>query len=162
MSEPVPKTQQMIFSAQVIPELFHATPDSFQFLVNRDGTKFLRFYWDEVAKKLPPEQHQDSFGLNFFMRTPNARTSVILISLPEPTTPGEAYYIALVHRPYRRLLLVSDTTTVLVLESAPAKGEAPPTQLVEWSRKMQRFELKSGIPPVMEDFYRAVLDEIAE
>ncbi len=162
MNAPAVQTQAMIFTDQVIPELFHTTPDSFMFLIERDGTKFLRFYWDEAGKKLLPGQQEDSFGLNYFVRSPNARTQVVLITLPAPAVPGEAHYIALVHRPYRRLLMVSDTTTVLVLESSPPEDSDPPTRLVEWSRRLQRFELKRGIPPGLEEFYEAVLVEIAE
>ena len=155
-------TQQRIFAERVIPDLFHTTPDSFLFLVNRDGNKFLRFYWDEAGKKLAPTDLKDSFGLNYFIRSPNARTTVILLSLPQPTAPGEAHYIALAHRPYRRLLLVSDTTTILALESTAEAGPQPPTVLVEWSRRLQRFEHARAIPPDLESFYAAVLVELAE
>jgi hypothetical protein len=162
VSEPAVETQQIIFANRVIPDLFHSTPDSFQFLINRDGTKFLRFYWDEAGKKLNPDQLKDAFGLNYFIRKPNARSTVIILSLPEPSFPGEAYYIALIHRPYRQLLMVSDTTTIFTLERSEPQGEDPPTTLVEWSHRLQRYEVRRGIPPGLEEFYEAVVVEMAE
>jgi hypothetical protein len=46
------KTQQMVFVSEVLPSLFHDTPEQFIRLLARDGAKLLRFYWDEASKRL--------------------------------------------------------------------------------------------------------------
>ena len=144
--------------------MFHDLPAAFLKLLNRDGTRFLFFYWAQAAKQLPPEGRADPFGLNYVMRKPGPRAdfSLALVTLPQPASPGEAFYSALAHRPDRRLLLVSDTTAVFNLEMGESEGEAPPTVLVQWTRKGEREVARRGVNMALEEFYNAVLNELLE
>jgi hypothetical protein len=148
----------------VLPALFHDSPEAFLNLLNRDGTRFLNFYWAEAAKKLPEEQLADRFGLNYVIRKPGPRRDFILalITLPQPVNPGEAFYSALAYRPYRRMLLVSDTTAVFNLEMDEPNGETPQTCLVQWTRREVREVVRRGVEAGLEEFYREVLDELRE
>jgi hypothetical protein len=156
------QTQAQVFCAHWLAKLFHNTPEQLLRLLNRDGNKFLRFYWEQAGKDLPADQLRDSFGLNFVIREPAERTFIALVSLPEPQVAGDPYYIALIFRPNRRLFLVSDTTKMIVMEKAVEDGqkESTPT-LIEISRRFQRYSIHGeSVEPRLEDFYNAVLDEL--
>ena len=159
---PAARTQQEKFVDEVLVDLFHTQAAQFLALLQRDGTRFLRFYWDAAGKKFPAEEKIDSFGLNFFVRRPKPFVTVVLITLPKPRLHGEAYYAALVYRPQRTLLLVSDTTSVYSLEAVhPEEGEGQ-TALVEWTHRRQRLKLQTGIQPALEPFFQAVWKELGE
>ncbi len=156
------KTQQTAFIQDALTDLFHSSPESFLSLLNRDGTRFLRFYWDKVGEKFPPEQRRDSFGLNYVIRQPRASTTIGLITLPAPQVPGEAHYAAVVYRPHRRLLLVSDTTAFFALEALGEDEGLPRAELVEWTRRLERVKLKTLAVRGLEDFYNQVFEEVRE
>jgi hypothetical protein len=153
------KTQQMIFESEVLPSLFHSTPDQFFHYLERDGTKFLNFYWHEAGEKIDPSLHNNAFGLNYVIRNPTNRTSMALISLPEPCRELEAYFVALIHRPLRIIpfSFISDTTKVVALEYG---GEGPggaQSMLVEWTKRLAREKLgPPGQPLNLEGFYKEV------
>ncbi len=162
MSAQSADSQARIFCAKVLPSLFHHTPEHFLGLLHRDGTKFLRFYWDLAGKDLPAQLRSDVFGLNYVIRAPAQFTIIALISLPEPRTEGDTYYTALIYRPNRRLFFVSDTTKIISLEkTSPGDPSSPGTRMVEISRRLERETLRtSPVVPRLEDFYQAVLNEL--
>ena len=162
MSTTVQQSQQKDFANQALPELFHHTPDQFIFLLERDGTKFLRFYWDQVGKKLAQEQQISPFGLNFEIRQPLRGSKIALITLPKPHLEGEAYFEALIFRPHRvtTFFRVSDTTKVIALEyDFDSLGNERPL-VVEWDKKLHREPLRSISEVSKEEFFTAVLEEI--
>lgn len=163
MSTTVQRSQQIDFVAQALPDLFHTKPDQFLFLLGRDGTRFLCFYWDEVGKKITKDLHNNAFGLNFEIRRPRRAVTIALITLPKPGQEGEAYFVSLIHRPYRTHFIgVSDTTKVLSMESTcDSQGNERPL-LVEWTRKLRREPLCALSEPNLDNFYAAVLEEIKE
>jgi len=59
------KTHSMIFANEVLPSLFHSTPEAFLAYLQRDGNKFLQFYWHKAGEALPEDQRASSFGLNY-------------------------------------------------------------------------------------------------
>lgn len=164
MSENRIKTQQEAFVSEALPALFHATPEDFLLFLERDGNKFLRFYWDQAGSAPNVVKKENSFGLNHQVRQPFAHTTVVLISLPKPSQAPEAYYAALVYRPLRRspMLMVSDTTSVITLEAAEAGPEAAGTRLREWDKKLQCEDLGPGPQPKLEEFYRKVCEMVKD
>lgn len=155
------QSQSQIFCGYWLPTLFHNTPQHFLTLLNRDGNKFLRFYWDQSGKDLSPDLCRDPFGLNHIFREPVLNTLITIVALPEPQIDGETYYMGLIFRPNRRLFLVSDMTMVLGLEKSPSPEQDAGTQLIEISRRMVREKLRvEPIPPHQEDFYEAVLAQL--
>lgn len=158
-------TQQIEFVRQVLPSLFHADPERFLQFLSRDGTKFLRFFWDQAGKKLRAEQLNPVFGLNYEIRMPRAREGVALIRLPEPRMAGEAYFVALAYRPDRvtPFLRISDTTLVMALERVADEDDLQSgTLLVEYTRRQERLELGAGPQPMLDNFYQAVLKRMKE
>jgi hypothetical protein len=156
------KTQQMVFVSEVLPSLFHDTPEQFIRLLARDGNKFLRFYWDQAGKQFEESKRVSSFGLNYDLRKPGKNVGVVLITLPKPQVVSEAYFVALIYRPYRvtPILRISDITTVVALEYFLDKQGEPDTLLVEWTRKLMREEISKGPAPLLNEFYKAICDLI--
>jgi hypothetical protein len=152
------KTQQMIFESEVLPSLFHSTPDQFFRYLERDGTKFLNFYWHEAGEKLDAALHSQAFGLSYLVRKPTNRTTIALISLPEPCKELEAYFVALIYRPLRIIpfSFITDTTKVVALEYAGEGPDGAQAVLVEWTRRLGREKLSNERPLDLEGFYRAI------
>jgi hypothetical protein len=152
------KTQQMVFESEVLPSLFHSTPDQFFHYLERDGIKFLNFYWHEAGEKIDPSLHNQGFGMSYLVRRPTNRTTIALISLPEPCKELEAYFVALIHRPLRIIpfSFITDTTKVVALEYAGEGPDGAQAVLVEWNRHLGREKLSSERPLDLEGFYKAI------
>jgi len=153
-------TLSQTFSNTVLPQLFHSSPGQFMKLLDRDGTKFLSFYWEQAREKLPQSLRTSSFGLNFRMYNFEPRTMLALVTLPEPAVDGDAYYSALVFRPDRRILLVTDMTRVFNLERSPDEQGNPSTLLVQWTTRLQRVESVRGLPIEPQAFVDAVMQHL--
>lgn len=155
----VERTQQRVFVEEALTTLFHRTPEQFLGFLNRDGNVFLRFYWDRVGQNLKLSQKVIPYGLDFEFRKPERRATIALVTLPEPQVNREAYFVALIYRPYRvtPILMLSDTTKMIVLERRDEPAGEPATLLVEWTRRMEREVIGPGPPPVLKDFYRDVI-----
>ena len=152
------KTQSNLFTTEVLPSLFHGSPGQFVYYLERDGNKLLRFYWDEAGKKLAEEQRASSFGLNYMTRPLPRNSEIILITLPEPCEESEAYYVALIYQPYRRLPFfgVSDISRVVVLERTYDPDCNPSTRLVDIDRHLGKEIIGPGPAPEREAFLAAV------
>lgn len=157
------QSQSHNFCGKWLPSLFHNTPVLFLQYLTNDGNKFLRFYWDQAGKDLPEEQCRDAFGLNYTFREPEANTRITLVTLPEPQSPGDTYFVALIFRPNRRLIFVTDMTKVITLEKTDSiDPDSPPTRLVEIFRRDLEREVLSTDPvaPNLDEFYNAVLKQL--
>jgi hypothetical protein len=152
------KTQQMIFESEVLPSLFHSTPDQFFRYLERDGLKFLNFYWHTAGEKIGSSLQSQALGLTYLVRRPTNRTTIALISFPEPCKELEAYFVALIHRPLRIIpfSFVTDTTKVVALEYAGEGPEGAQAMLVEWTRHLGREKLSNEKPLDLEGFYKVV------
>ena len=157
--EDAPLTHSQIFANQVLPQLFHGAPAQVVKYLDQDGTKFLNFYWDNAAEKLHRGARASSFGLNFTIEEPAPRMYAAVITLPEPKIAGEAFYTALIYRPDRRILLVSDMTRVFTLERVDpaAEGGQPGTRLVQWTTHLERVEYPDVLEKRQSSFLAAVL-----
>jgi hypothetical protein len=155
---PPAKTQQSEFVSQVLPSLFHRTPEQFIRLLARDGNKFLRFYWDQAGADPAVGEKAATLGLNYDIREPFPHTQVVLITLPKPVVPTDAYFVALVYRPLRKTPFfgVSDTTKIIALETVGTAEGAQQTLLREWTKKMTSESLGAGPAPRLEAFYETI------
>lgn len=139
--ETTPLTHSQTFTNVVLPQLFHETPAQFMTLLNRDGTRFLEFYWNAAREQLPSALRANSFGLNFTFDEPDSHTQVALITLPKPVVDGESHFSALVFRPERRILLVSDMTRVFNLEQTTDENGNPAALVVQITSRLVRVEI---------------------
>jgi hypothetical protein len=158
------RTHQIVYFETALPSVFHQSPEEFLFYLERDGNKFLQFYWEQVGKSFSASGRGDAYGLNYFVRKPDKNVSIVVVLLPSPREAGEAYYEAFVYRPRRitPILRISDMTAVFALTMTSENGEAARTAIVERTRKDQSIEHGAGTQPVVEDFYQAVLGLIRD
>jgi hypothetical protein len=150
------QSRQVVFTTQVLPDLFHHSPEEFINLLASKGNDFLKFYWDIAAKNAIPETNPSLFGLNYDIRTFLKETTICLITLPKPAEEREAYFVALIYRPYRRtpFLGISDTTKVIALDLDSTQTNG--TFLREWDKHLLPDRLGAGPAPRLEDFYQTV------
>jgi YD repeat-containing protein len=152
-------TQNQLFCFQALPDLFHSTADQLIALLQRDGNKFLQFYWDEAGKRLRQDTKVIPFGLNYeFIELPKSRL-IIHIKLPVPILQGDARYLALLYRPDRVMLFgfLPDITKVLILVQTADEGIG---HLVEITRKLEPVRIRSNIPISKVKFLEVVKEEM--
>lgn len=154
--------QSQIFSNQVLPSLFHGTPAQFLQYLDRDGTKFLMFYWKIAGEKCATSMRRDSFGLNFSFHEPSPGTLITIIRLPEPVTEYDCYFSALIYRPSRRIFFVSDTTKVINLEKCSRSDFDTGTLMVEWNRHLRRETINISPRPIQEEFFKILIQVLRE
>jgi hypothetical protein len=153
-------SQQDVFVSKVVPTLFHSTPEEFVRFLERDGTKFLRFYWEQAGKDEQAHGRSSALGLNYDIRLPFPHTTVVLITLPRQTSARGTVFMAAIYRPMRRgpFLGVSDATKVISLDVTQEVDGKPVTALKEWTHKLVVEPLGPGPEPRLEEFYQAVCE----
>ncbi len=150
-------THSQLFTDQILPQLFHGAPAQLWKYLERDGTKFLNFYWDNAGENLPSNLRERPFGLNYVFREPFPRTYAAVITLPVPKCDGESYFTGLVYRPDRRILLVSDMTRLFTLEKVTNEDGSATGRLVQWTTHLERVEFPDPVEPLLNPFLDAVL-----
>ncbi|MBN2678226.1 MAG: hypothetical protein JXR32_09215 [Anaerolineaceae bacterium] len=158
------RSQAVIFQEDALPSVFHQTPEEFIYYLERDGNKFLTFYWDQIGKKYPEEERADSYGLHYIIRKPQKKVTIVLVLMPAPQKEGEAYFEAFVYRPSRvtPILRINDMTSVFSLVMITPINDSPKTFIMERTRKGVSLEHGAGPQPVVEDFFQAVLELIRD
>jgi len=160
MSDSPPLTHSQTFTNVALPQLFHGSAAQFMKYLTRDGTRLLNFYWNNARENLPGHLRANSFGLNYAIYEPAPRTQLVLVTLPQPVVDGDAYYSALVYRPDRRILLVTDKTRVFNLERVRDEQGNPATLLVQWTTHLARVEVAPLGEPNAETFMAAVMEHL--
>lgn len=157
-------SQQIVFFQDVLPSVFHEAPGDFLFYLERDGNKFLRFYWDRAGLNFAEPDRVEAFGLNYIIRTPQNDVTIAFVILPAPQSDGEAYFEVLIYRPRRvtPILRISDITSVFALIKMSGESDNPKTAIIERTRKQETLEHGEGPAPVVESFYQASLELIRD
>jgi hypothetical protein len=84
--------------------------------LDRDGLKFLKFWWDHIGERLPEDKLVPFKGFSYEVVDVNPTTKVILIVMPEPLEVGEVYFLGLISKPEKRFAWVKlPTTRILTL-----------------------------------------------
>lgn len=156
------KTQHYLFAAEAIPILFHNQPQQVIGYLNKDGVKFLKFWWKHVADKVEPALRSEPKGLGFQVRDLPKDRKIALITLPQPQHEGEPYFMALVTPPTGFMLPMFRIARVFCLEYRPAEEGEPGVCLVEWTPRILRHVLNLTPPPELEAFYNAVVPLIGK
>jgi hypothetical protein len=87
--------QHYMFAHRVMPQAFFGDPSRFMDFLARDGDKFLLYYWNWVGERVKsPEDWVDADGLHGEIRQTAGDIQVALITLPEPISVTEAYFVA--------------------------------------------------------------------
>jgi hypothetical protein len=105
------KSLQYNFGLEAIPILFHSQTSQFLKYLDKDGIKFLQFWWNHVGDRMPEEKRVTPAGMTFEIEIIDKKTKLILISLPTPKEDRDPYFLGLVARPEKRILWVRWPTT---------------------------------------------------
>jgi hypothetical protein len=150
------KSQQYLFAYEAITILFKTQTKMFLEYINKDGDKFLQFWWEHVGKNVLAEYERSGAGLTHESRKLEDGTSVTLIILPQPEI-SEAYFLALVKPPDNRFLFWKGMPRVIALERGQKSDGTLKTVLGEWTARGNHVIIGRGSEPSLEAFYDDVL-----
>ena len=102
---------QFNFGMEALPILFHSQTNQFMKYLEKDGLKFLNFWWNHVGDQLPEEKRVSSAGLTFEIDKIDDKTKLVIITLPVPKEDGDPYFLGFVSKPEKRVLWVRLPTT---------------------------------------------------
>ena len=85
---------QYNFGMEALPVLFHSQTNQFMKYLEKDGVKFLNFWWNHVGDRLPEEKRVTSAGLAFEVEKIDAKTNLVIITLPTPKEDHDPYFLA--------------------------------------------------------------------
>lgn len=108
------KSQRYNFAYESIPVLFHTQTGEFLKYIERDGAKFLLFWWDQMGDRLPETQRQPFEGFELETRDLKPATHIILLTFPTPALEGEVYFMALISVPEKRFAWVKMPNTRII------------------------------------------------
>jgi len=110
------KSQPFNFCYDVMPSLFHSQTDDFMTYLQRDGLKFLEFWWNHVGQQLPFEQLVPFSSVRYEIVERDPKSKIVFITLPPPKNDGEMFFLALIRNPEKRFAWVRlPSTRILAL-----------------------------------------------
>ncbi|MEL7591516.1 MAG: hypothetical protein AAGU17_09540 [Anaerolineaceae bacterium] len=155
------KSHQWNFVFEAMPTLFHSQTDGFMKYLDKDGVKFLKFWWDHMGDKLPDEKRTTPAGLTFEKQEIDAKNKLILITLPSPRENGDAYFIGLIPRPERRFAFVKFyTSTMFVLIRKDDVDQPNHTSFGIVTPRGNYHEYGIGLKPTQQDFKRVIKNRL--
>ena len=99
-------SQHINFANEAIPILFNNQYAGFMQYLEKDRTKFLEFWWKHIGDQLDKSLCKAPIGLSYKIIEIDQKRKIILITLPTPLLLGEAYYLACVKLPEKRVPFV--------------------------------------------------------
>jgi hypothetical protein len=155
------KSQHQTFAYEALPELFHNDPRAFLTYLRRDKLNFLRFWWDYVGKNTGSKDKASNEGLDYAIQEVENGVTLTMITLPTPTRPREAYYLALVlPKPKGGLFVRKDLTRVFTLESKVDADGTTRLFIGEITPRLKHIHFEDWTDPNPEAFHTAVLEII--
>ena len=150
------QSQHYVFAYEALAVLFLTQNHRFLDMIEKDGNKFLKFWWDYAGTNIAPEFHVEPKGLGSSIRKLENGATVVMVTLPEPKL-GEAFFIAL-HSPKRRPFLFWKNYPVHI---ALERGENPDGSLkpimAYWTSRGRHVYIGPGPDPDLETFYQVVM-----
>lgn len=165
------KSQHFNFTHETIPFLWHKQHKEFLKFLDKDGIKFLRFWWKHLEENMGVKILSSAEGMGYqvkkYFTLKDKPVDYVLITLPEPETPGEVYYMALAKFPdnqnfiARFFLMRLPVTRVLALqlESKDETGNIT-TGIYELTPRARNVRVKDGCEPKLSDFNKLVMSEL--
>ena len=157
------RSLQYNFALDAIPILFHSQTNQFLKYLEKDGLKFLHFWWNHVGDQLPEEKRVTPAGLTFEVETLDKKSKLILINLPTPKDDGDPYFVGLVARPERRILWVKLPTSEGFALVRDDKVDQPNKTSFGYVTPNGIFRPRGvGLKPTKQDFKRIIKKRISE
>lgn len=153
------KSQSYNFCYDVIPALFHSQTDDFMKYIERDGLKFLEFWWNHIGERLPYEQLMPFASTNLEVVERTAATRIVFITLPHPKEEGEMYFLALIRNPEKRFAWVRlPSTRIIGLAKQSKDTFKNGTELGDLTPRAIYQPIRSGPPADYEEFKRIIFE----
>lgn len=153
------ESQHYVFAYEALAVLFLTQTRQFLEKIEKDGNKFLQFWWKYTGTNIAPEFHVEPKGLGCSIRKLENGATMVMVKLPDPKL-KEAYFVAL-HAPKRRPFLFWKNYPVLI---ALERGENPDgsikTTMAYWTSRGRHEVIGPGPEPDLELFYQAVLKHL--
>lgn len=106
------RSLQFNFGMEALPILFHSQTNQFMKYLEKDGVKFLQFWWNHVGDRMPEDKRVSPAGLAFEVEQLDAKRKLVTITLPTPKEDRDPYFLGFVAKPERRVLWVRLPTTL--------------------------------------------------
>lgn len=155
------RSQHYNFTFESLPIIFHSQTDHFMKYLEKDGIKFLQFWWDQMGIRLDDDQASDIEGMAYEIReVPEKKSTVVIITMPRPKNLGEAYLVGLVKTPKKRFPVRLSNTRVFALEYVAANESAGGTIFGELTPRARYLRMGEGPQPDPDDFFEKVRAEV--
>lgn len=161
------KTQHYNYTHETIPIMWHNQNQDFLKYLDKDGVKFLRFWWkhliDNLGVKIPSDPEGLGYQIKEYSDNDGKPIKMVLLSLPDPTMVGEVFYMALVKQPKKNTIfdmfltrLPTTRVFALQLEKITDDGDRI-TGLYEITVRARNVRIGDGCDPVLDLFHKTVL-----
>lgn len=164
------KSQHYNYTHESIPIVWHKQTDDFLKYLDRDGKKFLEFYWKHLVDNLGVQVKSSFEGMAYEIEEIKNRSgkivTVIKMTLPQPVNKGEVYFMALIKFPKNRtvfdiFMTHLPTTAVYTLEwEGMDKAGSLLTGFYELTPHARNVRIRTGCAPEMVDFMNMVRNQI--
>jgi hypothetical protein len=155
------RSQHFNFTFESLPLIFHSQPDDFFKYIEKDGNKFLGFWWDHMGVRLGDERASDFPGMEFEIReVPEKKSSIALLTLPKPKNFYEVYLLAMVKVPKKRFFVKIPNTRVFALEYVPQEQSNSGTFFGEITPRARYVRMGEGPQVDLDAFYEKVVAEM--
>jgi len=155
-------SQQNNFGLEAMPILFHGSSTKFVELLEKDGLKFLTFWWNHVGDRLPEGKRVSPAGMSFEIEELDKKTKLVIINLPTPKEDQDPYFLGFVARPERRILWVRLPTSMgFALIRDDEVKEQNKTSFGYLTPNGQFRPRGVGLKPTRLDFKRQIKSQLA-
>lgn len=145
------KNQAINFAYEVLPIMFHSQTTDFFSYLDRDGVKFLEFWWNYIGEKLPNDQLCSFEGMDCQVIELEDQRRMALVTMPKPYEDGEVYYLALVKKPEKHFAWVRlPSTRVIVLVRKTEEDYPNGTEVGEVTPRGRYVAVRAGPAPSVE------------
>jgi len=156
------KSQHYNYTHEALPTIFHSQTGGFMMYIERDGLKFLKFWWDHVGKRLDDSKLTPFKEAAYEIHDlPEKKSKICLVKLPPVREYGEILMMAFVKLPEKRVPMVRwPSTRIVALENVEGKYSSSGTRLAEITPRARLIPIGPGPEPAFPDFYQAVINYI--
>lgn len=161
------KSQHYNYTHETVPIMWHNQTQDFLKYLDKDGIKFLRFWWKHLVENMGIKVISDPEGLGYQMKEladkDGKSVQLVLLTLPKPVDTGEVFYMLLGKFPkkitfFDMFLARLPTTRALALQLEGYEGDGTPkTGLYELTKSARNVRLGAGCEPVLDTFYKSGL-----
>lgn len=155
------KSQHYNFCYEAMPALFHVQTKDFMKYIERDGVKFLEFWWKHIGNQLPFEKLTPFTNFSLEKSEISKDLKVFFLTLPPPQEDGEMYFMALVARPVRHFAWVRlPSTRILALVRRSREKFQSGTEFGDLTPRARFVPIGEGPEAALSAFKARVLELI--